>query len=286
MDELTKFIQVQLLKHPLIIKDSDVLKRAAEQVDDFVADSISRFFLFLSLLCLSLIHVLNFLPRQVFECITDGFKPLVAAFLRAKFHPVFFRIKMHNKMTSTTFKRKVNSIIERTRAYMDTGVGKVVVFVDEFNATSIMGTVKEVFMDHTMDGQPLPSSLLWVGAMNPPRPLTKTSETSNYTGLHSDAPDFIVRAYPPSMDTLVIHISDLSETQERNYLRVLLDSNVRIKELKELGREEKEAMLKWIIRSQTFIRVANLHRVSVSIRGIFNLFYNKHRGSKTIWKIS
>lgn len=151
---------------------------------------------------------------------------------------------------------------------MDTGVSKVVVFVDEFNATSIMGIIKEIFMDHTMDGRPLHRSMIWVGAMNPLRQVKKTAEPFNFTGQYSEAPDFIVRAHPPSMETLVINIPDLSEQQERNYLRVLLDSHSKITAHKELGREEKDAMLKWIIKSQSYIRTAKLHRMSVSIRGI------------------
>jgi hypothetical protein len=209
------------------------------------------------------------------------FTRLVDAFLKAKFHPVFYRIKMHNRMTTATFKRKVNSIIERTKEFMDTGASKVVVFVDEFNATSIMGIIKEVFMDHTMDGKPLPSALLWVGAMNPLRRVQKTPEALNFTGVYSEAPDFIVRAHPPSMDTLIINISNLAEQQERNYLRVLLDSNSKINEFKELGREEKDSMLKWIIKSQGFVRFAKLHRVSVSIRGIVLFCMCKKKGNLT-----
>eukprot|EP00026_Physarum_polycephalum_P000006 Phypoly_transcript_00006.p1 GENE.Phypoly_transcript_00006~~Phypoly_transcript_00006.p1 ORF type:complete len:4090 (+),score=503.30 Phypoly_transcript_00006:465-12734(+) len=252
--DIVKFIQARLLEYPLIVRDSDILQRASHP-DEFVSDSeLTR---------------------------------LIDAFLRAKFHPVFYRIKMHNRMTTATFKRKVNTIIERTNKFMKTGTSKVVVFVDEFNATSIMGIIKEVFMDHTMDGQRLPSALVWVGAMNPLRQAQTIPEPLNFTGVYSEAPDFIVRAHPPSMETLLIHISNLSATQEQNYLRVLLDSNAKINEFKELGREEKDSMMKWIIMSQGFVRNAKMRRVSVSIRDIMRtiqvyIFLRSSRGKKVL----
>jgi hypothetical protein len=190
----------------------------------------------------------------------------VEAFLSPKFHPVFYRIKMDNKMTSEQFKQKLHSIVDLAK---DLKNGKIVIFVDEFNATSIMGLIKEVFMDHTIDGVPLPRSLLWVGAMNPSDTKRKLSSASNFTGIFTEAPEFIVRSHPPSMDTLILNFDKLTPGQEKSYLKVLLDSKKEItSQCKELGKEEKASMIEWISQSQDFVRILQISRMHLSIRGI------------------
>lgn len=78
--------------------------------------------------------------------------------------------------------------------------------MDEFNATSIMGMLKEAFVDHTIDGEEIPSNVLWVAAMNP------------YDSLKT----FIVRPHPPSMDQLVIDFGTFKPDQEDPFISVLL----------------------------------------------------------------
>jgi hypothetical protein len=78
--------------------------------------------------------------------------------------------------------------------------------VDEFNATSIMGMLKEVFVDHTIDGEEIPPNVLWVGAMNP------------YDTLKT----FVVRPHPPSMDKLILNFGTFTADQEDPFIGVLL----------------------------------------------------------------
>lgn len=194
--------------------------------------------------------------------------------MHARFHPVFYKIKMHNKMTIENFKEKIQAFVGKTKDIMEKGT-KIVVFVDEFNATSIMGVIKEVFIDHSMDGKSLPDNLLWVGAMNRYKGPDK-GEATNFTGVATRAPDYIVREHPPSMDSLILNFSSLSESQERNYLKVLLESNKDIKAQK-LESVYQDVMIDWIFKAQEFVRKARMVRVSLSIRGTCNeigfLFY-------------
>lgn len=182
--------------------------------------------------------------------------------MEAKFLPLFYKIKMHNRMTIDKFKHKVHEIMNKTKDVLGKRF-KIVVFVDEFNATSIMGVIKEVFIDHSLDGVPLPEGLLWVGAMNSYKP-PPSSEGANFTGIASFAADYIVRQHPPSMDNLILDFKSLSELQERNYLKVLLDSN---NDIKELESKYRDYMKSWILEAQDFVRKAKMTRVSLSIRG-------------------
>jgi hypothetical protein len=57
----------------------------------------------------------------------------------------------------------------------------VVAFVDEFNTTSLMGALKEIFVDMSLDGISLPSNIFWVAAMNPFDD-KNASDAFNFTG--------------------------------------------------------------------------------------------------------
>lgn len=44
-----------------------------------------------------------------------------------------------------------------------------VVFLDEVNTSSIMGSVQDVLIDKSLEGEPLPDNIFWVCATNPYR---------------------------------------------------------------------------------------------------------------------
>jgi hypothetical protein len=148
---------------------------------------------------------------------------LVSELVNAKYHDLFHKILMHNKITVSQFRAQVNNI-----ATIATNLNilvkennpeaeiTVVVFIDEFNTTSVMGPIKEVLMDHTLDGKKLPENIFWVAAMNPAVDITNKeqadkygfsadfSEQNNFAGIASNNQVFTVRHIPPSLDELVL----------------------------------------------------------------------------------
>lgn len=48
-------------------------------------------------------------------------------------------------------------------------VPSFVVFLDEVNTSSILGSVQDVMMDNSLEGEPLPRNIFWVCATNPHR---------------------------------------------------------------------------------------------------------------------
>jgi hypothetical protein len=67
-----------------------------------------------------------------------------------------------------------------------------------------MGMLKEVFVDRTIDGEELPSNLLWVGTLGASDPI------------------FSVPSSHPSMNDLVLNFGSLIRDQEEAFASVLL----------------------------------------------------------------
>lgn len=210
----------------------------------------------------------------------DELVSYVTDFLSARFHNLFHRITMHHKMSPSTFKSTVREIVSSTKKLLPaTSAGsaiKVIAFVDEFNATSIMGLLKEVFVDHTMDGDEIPSNILWVGAMNPFEVLKEDQKgkTLDFTGISTTDLKFIVRPPPPSMEELIFDFKKFTPAQEQAFLTVLLMNRYDTGSGKyTLEHEERISILEFVLFSQEYVRSAKMERVSLSIRDILFPFF-------------
>jgi hypothetical protein len=78
--------------------------------------------------------------------------------------------------------------------------------------------MKEVFIDHSIDGEPLPDNIFWVAAMNPlidketekskrdkdEDEMLKKINKANFTGVAMDTQVFSVRAIPQSMEEVIL----------------------------------------------------------------------------------
>jgi hypothetical protein len=160
-----------------------------------------------------------------------------------------------------------------------------------------MGMLKEVFVDHTIDGEEIPANVLWVGAMTP------------YDSLKT----FIVLPHPPSMDQLVLDFGTFKPDQEQDFISVLLNMRYeplacfillffgsfcfqcslfslfifdflcfldfslfeyrydtpKAEEFQKIFPEERQSLLTFLLFSQCFVREAKIDRVRLSIRDIF-----------------
>ncbi|KAL6077130.1 Replication factor C small subunit [Balamuthia mandrillaris] len=208
----------------------------------------------------------------------DQVKQLAEELVNARFVNLFHRITMHQKYTQERLHAELQPIFQTanqledcTRMMEGGGGATVVVFVDEFNATNIMGVLKEIFVDHSLDGEVLPSNIFWVAAMNPFVPILQEEATTHvdFTGLAtSEESDevFAVRPPPRSMEELLLDFRAMDAPQEHNFVRVLMDVRY------DIGSEEvRLALQRFILFGQEFVRRANIHRVHVSIRDIMRV---------------
>jgi len=80
----------------------------------------------------------------------------------------FHKILMHSELSAQDFRSQILDIDKQTRDIAEKMPDlRVIVFIDELNTSSILGMVKEVFVDNTLDGNPLSENIFWVGAINP-----------------------------------------------------------------------------------------------------------------------
>lgn len=105
---------------------------------------------------------LNTLLQQIFDC-----KP----------PKLYHRMLMHGGVTAQVWRGCMNKIVRNIESIQQRltercGAGKepsftMCVFVDELNTADALGMVTEAFSNHSMDGQPLPDNIFFVGAINP-----------------------------------------------------------------------------------------------------------------------
>lgn len=207
------------------------------------------------------------------------------AFMReatsSKLESIFFVIRMHEGIGPEHWREKVAEI--ETAARLKEGIN-IVAFVDELNTSTIMGMIKEVMMDGTLDGRALPKNIFWIGATNP----VTTYDASNLTvptldvtlsnvGVvdeEEDANEYIVRSLLPSLECTVLDVGTLASEQEKNFLAAyLFDSNLGFSAsvgqgLNLLPPSWFAAMRDLILRSQEFVRDCGMRRTKVSIRDL------------------
>lgn len=70
-----------------------------------------------------------------------------------------------------------------------------------------MGIVKEVFADHTLDGNPIPENIFFIGSVSP----------------FSHADPSIVIPLPPSLDEVTLHNGSITAEQEAAFITAILN---------------------------------------------------------------
>ena len=125
-------------------------------------------------------------------------------------HDLFHKILMSESYSAESFKaeiRRIDALAKDVGTKVKGAISaNVVVFIDELNTSKVLGVVKEVMVDRTVDGEEISKNLFFIGAINP----------------DTDKRDFVVHTLPPSMDVLILQFSTLSTSQEEIFLRLFL----------------------------------------------------------------
>ena len=189
---------------------------------------------------------------------------------------LFHKVLMDQHITAEIFTDRVEKAMERAENSIKKGDASTVVigFIDECTSTRIMGMVKEVLIDKTINGRPLPPNMMWIGAFNrnsmPNEEALLAKSTvavKDFTGIGSaggagEAPDFAVRPPPTSLEILEVCFSRLNEEQQRFFLGKLLCLQAGKHELTEPGKEVRDA----IIYAHGYVDRKHIQRVHPSIR--------------------
>lgn len=70
-----------------------------------------------------------------------------------------------------------------------------------------MGIVKEIFADHTLDGNSIPDNIYWIGAVSP--------------FSHLETP---VLPLPPSLEELTLNYGSLTVDQEAAFITTIINT--------------------------------------------------------------
>lgn len=99
-----------------------------------------------------------------------------------------------------------------------TEVVPFVVFLDEVNTSSILGSVQDVMLDNALEGQSLPKNIFWVCATNPFREVIESDAVAAASGERGFRAHYQVRPVPEAMELVKWHFGSLTKDAEQDYI--------------------------------------------------------------------
>jgi hypothetical protein len=164
----------------------------------------------------------------------------------------------------------------------------VCVFVDELNTAGCPGMVNEAFIMNSLDGEALPSNILFVGAVNPFRDSSAPSGIMDFTksniGQHEEDENsdyltgspYIVRQLSSSMESIKVWYPNLDDKAEESFVEEYFDLHFRVPKpfdmndsVWQIEIQEFSMMAQhMIIKAQQLVRGYNVPRVFMSIRNL------------------
>ncbi|CAF1176839.1 unnamed protein product [Adineta ricciae] len=130
--------------------------------------------------------------------------------IHTRVNPVFYRLLLHPGITEAMivdFMSPISQLAARLPKI------EIVVFFDEVNTSSCLGTFKEMFMDGTLHGKSLPKNIFFTAAINPKR----TIDPNEANQIHRH--DYFVHHLPESLENLKISYGTLDRDTLEEYIK-------------------------------------------------------------------
>jgi len=173
LNALYNFVTSQLINSPLIDGSSRLLKLLLEQLT--IETSIEIFNEFL---------------------------------INTQIKKLFYRLLLHPGVTEEQIKDFMLPICQLAEQLPSL---ELVVFFDEFNTSSCLGTFKEMFMDGTLYGMSLPKNIFFTAAINP-----LINQNDDFQ-VHRR--DYLVHELPQSLENLKVSYGILDSNTLEHYVR-------------------------------------------------------------------
>ena len=162
----------------------------------------------------------------IFKKSTD-FREFINALVQTRPFGLYHRILAHDALDCVEWRSRINAIKKDARDATEAFPNAVVcVFVDEMNTANALGLISEAFSNHSMDGEPLPPSLFFVGAINPYIQPDDAPVHQEHLGINDDDEyamrEFIVRPLPPCLSQMLHEWVKFDSVMERNFLEVYI----------------------------------------------------------------
>lgn len=162
----------------------------------------------------------------IFRKSTD-FRDFIEFLVQTRPFGLYHRILAHDGLDCTEWRSRIKAITKDAHDAVEAVPNAVTcVFVDEMNTANSLGLISEAFSNHSMDGEPLPASLFFVGAINP---LIKNDVTVHQEHLGINDYDekamreFIVRPLPPCLSQMVHEWVKFSSEMEKAFLEEYIE---------------------------------------------------------------
>ena len=160
-------------------------------------------------------------------------KEMLASFSQSHLEQLFFDINIDASMTAEDIDEKLSEAkrVAKKVAGLDT---KVVVFLDEINTASVLGLIKEIVVDRSLNGEPLEENIVIVAACNPVRKSSLSQVAANRVsdlGREWVSGHYQVRQLPPSLSTICWDYGALKREQEKEFVQqriLMMDQNLPI----------------------------------------------------------
>ncbi|CAG9325373.1 unnamed protein product [Blepharisma stoltei] len=140
---------------------------------------------------------------------------------------LFAKISIHAGITSEDIRKEMRKLIDRSRR-IDSNE-KLWVFFDEFNTTDSIGMICEIMCERTLDGNPLPPNIAFLGACNPYRVSSNKNILEN-VGIQKERrmqnESKLVHVVKPLPGTMIDYVWDfgtLTHENVRIYISTMLD---------------------------------------------------------------
>ncbi|KAJ8607696.1 hypothetical protein CTAYLR_007308 [Chrysophaeum taylorii] len=167
--------------------------------------------------------------QEVEDCVDDpqACVRLLRWFAEARLVQLFFELNVHAALAVDDVADRFVEIVDRARRIQDSGSSaKVVVFLDEVNTSSVMGLFKEILIDHSILGKPLPSNVVVIAACNPARTLaTAQGGVLRHTDLGKDwaSGHYQVHDLPSTLHRIKFNYGSLDPDAEKEFIQMRLE---------------------------------------------------------------
>jgi hypothetical protein len=163
---------------------------------------------------------------SIFRKSTD-FREFIEGLVQTRPFGLYHRILAHDALDCSEWRSRINAIKQDARDAVAAYPNAVVcVFVDEMNTANALGLISEAFSNHSMDGEPLPPSLFFVGAINPYIQPDDAPVHQEHLGVNDDDEyamrEFIVRPLPPCLSQMLHEWVKFDSKMEHNFLEVYI----------------------------------------------------------------
>ncbi|KAJ1631512.1 hypothetical protein T492DRAFT_54450 [Pavlovales sp. CCMP2436] len=183
---------------------------------------------------------------------------------QATVHDCFVALNVHSALTPQDVRKSIAPALATacTLAAAEPpghSASSVILFLDEVNTSSCMGVFKELILDRSFDGVPLPGNVVIIAACNPARSLTIQSagvlRQDDY-GRDWALGHYQVRALPGSLAAVKWSFGALGADQELEFVSRRLEQEAAFEQQADgaLGEHERAAMARVICFSQEALR--------------------------------